>query len=251
MKGMTLESAKNRCKQKGGVQCSNPIFPDGTWISTREKKTCNFKMNHWTEKTCNVQVQVQHSGTVNVVDDEEGFKSNVPEYQKNTENIFRVRWSGSWPTVKQDGTSCTSDFCVPSFGPSCICNTTTIDEPAFTGVSMIPSIKSEILNKIFVGSFEPSFYRNSNGSNQTNMYAKCTDATCTAVTGETGGTTTGLVAIWYRIDSNMTMNMDTIFEIESDIAGNTNHFLFNRHSVVSVGNGMAFRNPPKFNPMFG
>ena len=140
--------------------------------------------------------------------------------------------------------------CEVGYGNTCLCSTTPTNTQAYDITDV--NIESTISNVLFIGAL-------SNLIQDSTMYTKCISMECQAIAGTTSS---GIHAIWYKKTAEGSvgsMDIDTIFEIISTIAGNEHLFLYNRLSTVSVGLKSSltsnflfeFRNPPHFMPMFG
>ena len=247
----TLEEAKKRCKvQAGAHQCRAQSDSSN---SRMKRRTCHPSEFFWSEIPCMIQVQIHSNGDINIVDSDVAPKrygteryQNVQEYALNNQNRFKVRWDGSesgYPKAFSP-LPCGAQ-CEVGYANTCVCNTTVVDIAVFASIASIPSLKKDVLADLFIGSTSPSHLGASGG------YTQCVTSECNAVISAVSN---GITAMWYKqtpSGGSGTLDIDTIFLIESDIAGNPSHRLFNRMSSVSVDSSFSFRNPPKFMPMFG
>ena len=151
---------------------------------------------------------------------ETGTKNGYP---LNNENKFKVRWkNNNYPMASTD--SC-GTACEVGYGNTCLSSTTPTNTQAYDITDV--NIESTILNVLFIGAF-------SNLIQDSTMYTKCISTECQAIAGTTSS---GIHAIWYKKTAEGSvgsMDIDTIFEIISTIAGNEHLFLYNRLSTVSV-----------------
>jgi cullin-associated NEDD8-dissociated protein 1 len=260
----TLATANTRCAAGGAQQCS--LYSE-TRSGRLKRQVSSPDVYAWTDTHCHVQVQVHPNGDVNVVDNDASFPTGTRnQYALNNDNKFKVRWTnGSYPLASR---SACGNGCTVGYGNTCVCNTTTVNGAVYTDANALAGLsKTNVLTALFIGAF-PSLTHN----NHNDQYVECTSATCTAATASTSN---GITRIWYRQNTTGDagsvggvggvggvgrvgrLDHDTICEVEPNIVGNPPYTLYNRRSTVfvggdSVGGGsVGFRNPPKFNPMFG
>ena len=251
----TLDEAKKRCEgQAGAHQCMTQTDHSGSRMKLR---TCHSSEFFWTQIPCMIQVQIHSNGDINIVDsvippkrhNTEKYQ-DVPEYALNNQNRFKVRWEGSdnkgeddYPKASTLSSPCGAQ-CKVGYANTCVCNTTVVDVTVFASISDIPSLKKNVLANLFIGSTAPNRLGDDGG------YAQCVTSECNAVVS---GASNGITSMWYKqtpSGGTGTLDIATIFVIASDIAGNPDHYLFNRMSTVAVDSKYSFRNPPKFMPMF-
>jgi len=251
----TLETAKERCASNGLQQCS--MYSE-TRSARLKRQTSSADVYSWTRTNCNVRVQVHPNGDINVVDDDVNYPTGTRnEYALNNDNKFKVRWTdNTYPIVT--GTTCgtSSHSCQVGYASTCICTTNTTNTVVYNELSLLVSInKKELLNKLFIGA------SNNFIDSSENIYTKCTTTLCNSITSNS--IKNGITSVWFKKTKNGNIGVldkDTIFEIKSNIIGNAPYTLYNRQSIVYIGDdinsgsgsvSLSFRNPPKFMPMFG
>ncbi|KNC55363.1 ULK/ULK protein kinase [Thecamonas trahens ATCC 50062] len=218
-----------RCAAAGYGLC-DPRSDNGwyTW-------TCHHYSPQWSHEPCSVSVQVYESGRVGLVDPI--VPSNERVLQKNSNNVFRVRWNSDVPVAAADG-SCPAG-CAPETtaeGVSCICATRVVETQVFASTAeLVNATLAELTSKVFLGSAAPTLY-------PTGEYVECVSAECAAAAASSG------VRVWTAAADAGALSMQTIFALPPRRAGGRPRYVRNRLSTVFLGDGDAysFRNPPTF-----
>ncbi|KAL7541734.1 hypothetical protein ACHAXR_011178 [Thalassiosira sp. AJA248-18] len=187
----------------------------------------------WMNKSCSVNAQINRVGDVAIVHSV-GHLEVKERVRVGTGTFFGVLWDdGSYPTVDSN---CES---IPGFGPcqvhedTCICSTSVETAQVFDG-SKIPTT-DDVLSQLHIGAPDPNLF-------DVGAYNLCAAQIC--MDQSYNIYTTEPVDVTAPRDS--LFNSLTIFEVTDPKTGSS-LFLSNTKSMVHVGGGYKFRNPPMYN----
>jgi hypothetical protein len=190
--------------------------------------TCEYK-NEWTwlSRPCQLQVQVNVDGYINLVhggardtsgrtprQELERRDRDNPNFAVGSKNVFRVPWIGSAypnPTNGCAGTGCQFTQ------NTCLCNTTLTTTPVFTDPTSVPSA-AQVFAQLHIGAPPAHLFD--------------------AGTYTRHASSTPDVEVWTTSAGHFA-SMDTAFKI---VINGKDLWLSNKASTVSAGN-FTFRNP--------
>ncbi len=228
-------TAAKRCNALGLSVCSSNLTDAASFAVS-----CASNVYMWTSGTCNVQIQVYPSGQIGIIDPSTAqFKLLL----NNSNNVFRVRWSNNvYPVATSSGVcpvGCTRQ--VTPNGNSCICSFTVGTGAVYSFASLAtlgssPSTAANTIGKrLAIGASDPTIFN-------PGTYVQCVRSECQNLTG---------VTVWLlKTDPNGTLSDKAIFQLPPFRVGGRVRYLFNRQSIVKVGN-FTFQNPPHFAPLLG
>ena len=243
---MTYGTAAARCAAEYPGSSICPANPDNS-NSTRDgssadwQTTCGGFQFSWTQEPCKLQVQVQQSGEVSVVD-----RSTLSDHLKvDSGNNFPVSWGPSPPGARTNfpaySSACTAGCQVlPVGGGSCLCEAHVVDTPLVSddpnsGVQLPPI--TALRAALHIGASPPGLH----GSAGSTGYTLCTASLCTSRAGVrvyTRGTKSAMPAA---------LDIHTVFELVDTpattrpSARTPTRYLLNRVSTVQVGSRREYQ----------
>eukprot|EP01043_Picozoa_sp_COSAG02_P000106 COSAG02_NODE_2_length_75708_cov_87.013953_9_plen_2901_part_00 len=209
------------------------------WVppAAQPETECGQEDWMWTSDSCNLQVNVNADGGLNVVHDVPG----VPNYTPGVGNGYVVetvrldhikslmKWDVQWvdglfPDPTQDcfGSSDCQVHEAEGQAATCLCSVSVEDTAPFTDMAALPS-RDDVMSRLKIGAASPAVF-------DAGTYTQCVTAECAAVADVQIWTTAGV------------LDTDTIFAVEFHTE--TRYFL-NKESAVGFS-GFSFRNPPQF-----
>jgi len=238
----TFATAEQRCVDAGLHLCN--------WDTISQQDSCGYENFQetwtvdsasgfrfsWSNATCTMRAQVSQEGSVAIIHDASSFSKPVKgRVAVDTGTYFRVLWggdgSGAFPI---SASNCGNVPTCTLSGTACICDVTTVTAAKFEGTAF-PS-KSEVVENLYIGSLAPDQF-------QAGTYHACTAPLCVAADFVVHTKGSGSIT-----DDNMIVFDEyTIFEINNYNNRGEPLFLSNTESIVQVGGGYFFRNPPMFN----
>jgi hypothetical protein len=229
---LTLSAATQRCAASGLGLCQRPSLVCST---------CNLvdtSVGYWTSQSCNLKVKIDLEGNIAIVhsipDATVGVAGIYETVREDAKTFFRVDWNTSpiSDLLADYTTKCAALGCGrDTYDNLCLCPVNVAEVSVFS----VSPTRDEVLTKLYVGAFNPSYYG-------TTLVA--------TVLGD--GVTMHSVAGQFSKDS--------IFEVVDD--NGVTRFRKNIRSVVAVGNSspnrfwfgagptesavlsLSFRNPP-------
>uniref|UniRef100_A0A7S4S6P4 DUF1501 domain-containing protein n=1 Tax=Ditylum brightwellii TaxID=49249 RepID=A0A7S4S6P4_9STRA len=232
----TYDTAKLRCESNGLVTCPWSTIPinyhcgtDIQWDGDHYKAGMRFS---WTNEDCSMKVQIDEKGYVAMVHDVGSLTQQVKgRVRIDVGTYFRVFWDGdSFPTTSN---GCEGSSSCEVRGTTCFCSTTVHTSPVFDGSAIIT--KEQLLTKLHIGAPNPALF-------DEGFYFRCTAPACISPDFSVYFTQ----VVDKNNDISQAIDEKTIFEVTDPLTGKT-MFLSNTNSMVSVGSGFSFRNPPMFN----
>ena len=157
---MTYDTAVSRCEQAGLSVCAMKYDDWTDWNGGGAWKawgfTCDRYARSWLSDPCQVKVQVDASGLVNIYDpintDHDPIsKSRILNFKTNSKNQFHVNWNNNAPRA----TNGCGDGCVIESTTTCLCDIVIENLPVISNFSSISS-KEEFESQLSVGALDPN-----------------------------------------------------------------------------------------------
>ena len=222
----TFETNKDRCAAAGKRMC--PYYNKQPSEYGYDEA---WRPEHvWTDTPCHLRAQIDTEGTITIVHTENTLSHFKENAFGTSGNSFQVTWEGGnrYPTV---GAGCGAGCTIS--GSTCLCNVEVRESAVFgaaTGhstASKIPT-RSDIEDRCFLGSASPDMLDAG--------LTKCTTAACMASRDHE-------VEVWLKTAD---LDANTIFKIHVFGGHGPVRYIQNRRSMVILGDGYSFRNPPHF-----
>lgn len=211
---VTRATGARRCTARG-LQLCRPTTVGAQY---------SYQVDLWTSEPCRMRAQVTPDGRVNAA---HTFASTDLQAKVDSrvglDTLFgsRVNWvGGKVPLVTASGLS-PSPNCTVRGGTALLCDAVVHTSTVF---GSMPQTRQAILHRLHIGAHDPE---------AASSLSRCVTAECTALAG---------VEVFTN-NSAGKINAAAVFRVA--VAGRT-YRLSNRQSVVHVGAGFAFRNPPAF-----
>ena len=233
----TYASASHRCAAYGRSMCAWDTVPiswecgtDTAYSQGDYSQDSSPGMRFsWTSEPCLIKAQINQDGDVAIIHSV-GSLDVKERVGVDTGTYFGVFWhgDGSFPTASSNcGGTC------QVHGSTCICSTTAETVPVFDG-SQVPTV-DDILEQLHIGASDPNLF-------DIGTYHMCRAPICTSQIYNIYS------PVLINSDANIAdaFNEETIFEVFNPKTGSS-MFLSNTESIVDVGGGFSFRNPPMYN----
>jgi uncharacterized protein (DUF1501 family)/uncharacterized protein (DUF1800 family) len=233
---MKQTTAAARCSSlySGGKLCPSTFVPhpqitrnentDGSAIEWAQ--TCSAFQYRWSPDSCQIKIQVNSLGKVNIVDEMASF---IRHMKTNSGNDIKVWWNKPrnasvtklYPIVENGECRVTGCTVLPEKQGTCLCDFWIEMTPVFISVTNALPSPAAIRSRLKIGAFPPALYGTE--------YTKCTTAVCTAQPS---------VAVYTKGSSPTpaAFDADTIFEVTDSLGWQTKpRYLLNRESTVFIG----------------
>lgn len=177
-----------------------------------------------------MSAQIDQDGKVAVIHTV-GSEEVKERVKPDTGTYFGVFWrgDGSFPTAVNNCGSCS----VQESSNTCVCSITVETTQVFSGVQL-PSV-NDVVTDLHIGSPDPNSFDDG-------TYTICTAPMCVSQDYSVYFT----VAVADDSSIQAALDENAIFEVADPVSG-APMFLSNTESIVNVGDGHSFRNPPMYN----
>jgi len=229
---VSYSTSEERCAAYGGTTCAWSTVPINGGCGTdtaynqgsySEDSSPGLRFL-WSSQPCSMSVQISPDGNVAII--HKAGTINVKERVAiDTGTYFGVLWGGdgSYPTVSSS--NCGSCEVHES---TCVCPAIAVTSAVFDGSQGMPTM-NELVSQLHIGAPDPNSFDGT--------YSLCTAPMCLNNADYNVFSTTAV-----SNDASIADAFDdqTIFEVNG-------LFLSNTASIVDIGDGYTFRNPPMYN----
>lgn len=178
-----------------------------------------------------MSAQIDIDGNVAIIHsvDSNTVKERV---KNNSGTYFGAEWLGGPDAYPKAASNCGDLPNCQIDGTTCLCSTLGGQTTAVFDGSQLPTT-SQLISDLHIGASDPSLF-------DTGHYHLCTAAVCS----QSGYNIYSRTLVETDGDIALAFDEETIFEVTT---GSTTLFLSNTKSIVPLGDGYEFRNPPMYN----
>ena len=156
---MRYDSAVDRCKENGMVQCNPMRLSNGGRCSEDVK---NDVWSSWTSVGCATRAKISfetgHIGRVDYPEPDYAGKRYVSHFvNDSTLNFYKVAWLSETTTLPSSIESCKAISSCYSVKDGCVCETLVVERVIFHDATEISS-KDDVLSALHIGGFQPEMF---------------------------------------------------------------------------------------------